>query len=231
MDSKIHILSTRKLDEELLRVAAAKNIEIDVYPYIAIHPKKDEATVAEIATVAKRKCIVVFTSRNAVDVVTNVLPFVPDWQIATIGGATRSAVASFFGEEKIILAAATGKELMEKLVTLQPSIPIVFFAGNRRLDTIPIGVQDAELAFEEIIVYDTINTPRQETEVYSGILFMSPSAVESFFSCNQIQEEVVLFAIGETTATSIRQKVSNKIIISGFHSPQQLVQKIIDYYS
>ncbi len=230
MAAKTHILSTRNLEERLVQAAAAKDIQIDVYSYIAIESRKDEATLAAIKTAAAKKAIIVFTSRNAVEAVTNVVSFIPDWQIATLGGATRSAAAAFFSEEKIILAASTGKELLQQLVALGSAIPVLFFAGNRRLDTIPMGVQEAGIDFEEIIVYDTVDTPRRETKTYNSILFMSPSAVESFFSCNRIEEAVVLFAIGETTATTIRQHVPNKIIISGVHSPQQLVQKIIDYY-
>lgn len=58
---------------------------------------------------------------------------------------------------------------------------IVFFCGNKRLQTIPEKLANNGIAVEEVIVYETIETAANIKKQYDGILFYSPSAVQSFF--------------------------------------------------
>jgi uroporphyrinogen-III synthase len=62
-------------------------------------------------------------------------------------------------------------------------------------------------------------------------LFFSSSAVESFFSANYINNNLIFFAIGNTTANTIRQKTNNKVIISEQPGKEALVRKMITYFN
>jgi uroporphyrinogen-III synthase len=69
-------------------------------------------------------------------------------------------------------------------------------------------------------------------KVYDGILFFSPSAVESFFSKNKLPEQTVLFAIGNTTAKTIhRRYCNNRIMISDQPGKDELIEQAIEYFS
>ena len=84
---------------------------------------------------------------------------------------------------------------------------------------------------EEVIIYETLETPFTIKSSYSAILFFSPSAVHSFFSANSVEESTILFAIGNTTAATIKQFSNNTIITSDFPAQDQLMDKAIDYFN
>jgi uroporphyrinogen-III synthase len=65
---------------------------------------------------------------------------------------------------------------------------------------------------------------------YQGILFFSPSAVTSFFSKNTIDRQTILFAIGETTAGTLRMYTDNTIITGSEPAQENLVNAMILYY-
>lgn len=231
MANKKIILSTRGLDPALLQQLQVAGLGTDAVAFIQIVYRNDAATMDAIKQCAAKEAIIIFTSRHAVEAVTTCLPFVPGWEIACIGGATRQAVASFFGEEKIILAAGTGNELAKKLQELKPVKPVIFFAGNLRMDAIPAGLQEAAIAIEEITVYETKLVPQVLQKEYDAVIFFSPSAVESFFIANKLKPDAVIFTIGETTAAAVRQKTNNKIVVSEKHDAAYLIRKLIDYYT
>jgi uroporphyrinogen-III synthase len=80
-------------------------------------------------------------------------------------------------------------------------------------------------------VYSTTQTPIELTAKYDGILFFSPSAVDSFFSINHVDEITYLFAIGLTTAKTIQQYNKNNIIISPTPSKENIVKQIITHFN
>ncbi|MES1223753.1 MAG: hypothetical protein ABUT20_50120, partial [Bacteroidota bacterium] len=58
----------------------------------------------------------------------------------------------------------------------------------------------------------------------------SPSAVNSFFSVNKIDNKTILFAIGKTTAGEIKKFAVNKIIIADAPSKELLAEQAIKYF-
>ena len=82
----------------------------------------------------------------------------------------------------------------------------------------------------EIIVYETVETPVTAIENIDGILFFSPSAVNSFFSVNQLNANTVCFAIGNTTAEAIAGFTGNKIITSEYTSQEMMLASLIKTY-
>ena len=84
---------------------------------------------------------------------------------------------------------------------------------------------------KEITVYKTIKQSVPLEDGYDGILFYSPSAVESFFESNQLNESVIVFAIGKTTAETVRNYVNNDIILTDLPGKENLVKTMIEYYN
>jgi uroporphyrinogen-III synthase len=185
---------------------------------------------AFIQALAQQKVLVLFTSAQAVEAVKNCLPdIVPDWQICCISGATRKAVASFLGEEKILASANDAIDLLKEMASVSAQ-DVVFFCGNKRLDTLPENLIARGFQLTEIEVYETKLTAPKLQEEYDGILFFSPSGVESYLIENRIPAEATLFSIGKTTAGFLANQANNEIIIAAQPDKNILVQTLIEFY-
>jgi uroporphyrinogen-III synthase len=227
------ILSTRELDTALIEKAAYQNITIDSLSFIEIKKFLSEENHKQIEILSKQQTAVVFTSQNAVEIVVDALPKdqeIPPWKIYCLGGASFTLVKKYWPYDNIRFTAKNAAELAEKIVA-DIITEIKFFCGNKRREELPQLLAKENVRVTELVVYETIETPITTNVVYDGILFFSPSAVTSFFSNNQISSDVVLFAIGNTTANTIKQFAANHIIISEFPAKDQLVDKAIEFFS
>ena len=232
MENKIPILCTRPLSSLLLDEAAAAGIAIDEISFIETESILSVEVQQEIELASTEIAIVVFTSMNAVDAVTIFLDgHQPEWSIYSIGTATARLVAAYFGEEKITGTANDASALAELIAEDRFTDEVIFFCGDQRRDELPDILRKNDIDVNEIVVYQTIATPHKIDKEYFGILFFSPSAVQSFFSKNKVADKTILFAIGNTTANEIKKYSSNKIIISDEPGKENLVTKMIEYFN
>jgi uroporphyrinogen-III synthase len=104
-----------------------------------------------------------------------------------------------------------------------------FFSGNLRRDTIPEAFKINEVIFEEVEVYQTLLTPHKINSPVDGILFFSPSAVQSYVKENIISNEVC-FCIGTTTANEI-EKTTNKFVIANQPTVENVIIQTINYFN
>ena len=167
---------------------------------------------------------------NAVEAVNEYLLSKPEWNIFSIGQTTKELISNFFGEERIVATADDANSLADTIIEKGVK-EIVFFCGDQRRDELPEKLKAENIKVEEIMVYRTIATAKRVSKHYDGILFFSPSAVDSFFTANTIERNVILFAIGNTTAYAIKQKVNNKIVVTEQPGKEALVKKMLDYFS
>lgn len=230
--SSIQILCTRPLPSSLIEEAALSGIEIEEQPFIETESILSVEVQQEIELVSTEVATVVFTSMNAVDAVTIFLDgHQPEWTIYSIGTATARLVKEYFGEERIAGTASDGAALAELIAEDRFTDEVVFFCGDQRRDELPDILKQHNIEVNEIVVYQTIEVPHKISKSYHGILFFSPSAVRSFFKINKLQEKTIAFAIGNTTANEINKFSSNKIIISDEPGKENLVQKVIEYFT
>jgi uroporphyrinogen-III synthase len=241
--NKITILSTRSLDDELIRDAEAKGVSVEVIPFIKTEPISSVEVQQEIESALLETATVVFTSANAVEaVVAELHEQNPElisvrWEIFCIGHATQQLIEKNFGSELIAGTADNAEELAEIIAEKATSDEVIFFCGDRRRDELPGILREKDIEVTEIVVYETELIPYKIKKKYDGILFFSPSAVQSFFQKNKLDDQAVLFAIGNTTANEIRKYLSagqanavNKIIISDEPVKEMLVEKAIGYF-
>jgi uroporphyrinogen-III synthase len=191
---------------------------------------------AEVRELAVRPLVVVFTSVNAVEAVKEGLVGVtPRWKIYCTGGATREAVADFFGEPAIAGTADSAGSLAElirgEMGGSEGAREVFFFCGDLRREELPSDLSRAGFIVNERIVYRTLLTPHKTERVYDGIAFFSPSAVESYFSVNTVAAGTVLFAIGYSTAATIKTRCSNPVVIGDLPEKDALIRKMIGYFS
>jgi uroporphyrinogen-III synthase len=232
MKDNISILSTRPIDGALIEKAAYQNITIDTLTFIEVEKSVTDEVAQQIALLSKQQTTIVFTSMNAVEIVVDAIPaeaVMPDWKIYCIGGATFTLVKKYWPYNSLQYTAKNATELAEKIIADNLS-KVTFFCGNKRREELPELLRKENIAVDELVVYETIETPVKIDKVYDGILFFSPSAVTSFFSDNKISQDTTLFAIGKTTANTIKEFCDNNIIISEFPAKDQLVDKAVEYY-
>ena len=84
---------------------------------------------------------------------------------------------------------------------------------------------------KEIIVYQTTAIQHRIQKTFEGILFFSPSGVESFFSSNQLTQKTILFAIGNTTAKEIKKYSNNQIVISDEPGKENLARRMMEFFN
>lgn len=113
------------------------------------------------------------------------------------------------------VVAYTGyaEDLAEIITLVYGNNKYTFFSGNLRRDTLPEMMKEAEVVFNEITVYETILIPKKIDSKPDGILFFSPSGVESYLKENKISKEIA-FCIGNTTAEAANQSGIKNIIIA-----------------
>ena len=230
--NRINILCTRPLGSFLINEVKEQGIQIDELPFIRTEPIQSIEVQQEIEQAFLLTVPVVFTSMNAVEAVAYYQEDnQPEWDIYCIGNTTAKLVSKYFGEHRIAGTANDAESLAELIVEVGVEDEVIFFCGDQRRDKLPKMLREHDIEVDEITVYQTIALPHQIEKVYNGILFFSPSAVESFFKKNKLPQSTILFAIGNTTAAEIRKHTRNKILISDEPGKENLVRKMIDYFA
>lgn len=228
--NKHQILSTAVLNKQLIDVAASHGIAIDEISFVETKKIADQNLENKIEILTKQNIVAVFTSMNAVDAVVKHLDQAPSWKIYCIGHTTKDLVEKKFGKNSVVGIADNAEQLAE-LIILDNIKQVIFFCGDKRRNELPAKLKRHNIFVEELIVYTTTETPVLLTKRYDGILFLSPSAVHSFFSINKVDEVTQLFAIGPTTATAIQQYNKNNIIICNSPAKENLVMQAVAYFS
>jgi uroporphyrinogen-III synthase len=231
LKNKIQILSTGPVAEELIKEAAENYIIIDEISFITTEDIDDIAIEKKIRELSNQKITVVFTSTNAVNAVARFISKQPGWKIFCIGSTTKTLVKKFFGEGAVA-EFAENAESLSKLILQNSSIQnITFFCGDKRRDELPGNLNKGGIVVDEIVVYKTIETPTVLTKQYDGILFFSPSAVQSFFSKNSINKNAKIFVIGSTTANAVKLFSQQPVIIAETPGKKNLVNLAINHFS
>ena len=232
-ETNIRILTTRPLAETAMEKARAKNVEIDVASFIETKNIIEPVLAEKICRLASRDISAVFTSMNAAEAIIECLEvngIVPDWTIYSLGGITHTILENYFGESEIIAEATNAAELAEAIIEDEAE-EVYFFCGNQRRDELSAILNEEDIKVNEVVVYETIETPVRIGKKYNAILFFSPSAVKSFFSINNIDDDTVLFAIGSTTAKALKQSSANKVLVGAVPNKEHLAESAIDYFT
>lgn len=228
----IHILCTRPVEKTQVEKAKQKGISLESFSFIETEAIQNIEIQQEIEWASVEETTVVFTSMNAVESVTAMLDgFVPSWSIYCMGHKTKQLVTEYFGEQAITGTADNASELANKIIENEEPEDVIFFCGNQRREELPVKLRAHHVNVNEIVVYETIQIEHTIDKVYDGILFFSPSAVESFFRKNTLSEKTVAFAIGNTTATTIHRYCPNKIMISEQPGKDELIEQAMEYFS
>jgi len=135
---KATILSTRPIDEALVKEAKSKAILIDTISFIETEAIDSIDVYEEIGNALLESVTVVFTSMNAVEAVgAHLHDYTPDWKIYCIGNTTKKLVVEYFGEDLIAGTATGATELAEKIIEDDITNEVIFFCGDKA--AVPLG--------------------------------------------------------------------------------------------
>jgi len=219
LEKSIRIVSTKKLksnQKQFLLNAGFRLVEADFIQIISHKINK-----------ASNYNFLIFTSQNAVlSVLENENhPILKNKISFCVGIKTRQLLEEngFQVEQSFDYA----EELVEYLLKYHSDKKFTFFSGNLRRDTIPNAFQKNNIIFEEIEVYQTVLTPHKMDNQVDGILFFSPSAVQSYVMENAITNEIC-FCIGTTTAAEL---TTNNKVIANQPTVENVIIQCINYFN
>lgn len=201
IEKEFSIYSTKKFSE-LQKKLLPNNVKVEDSDFIKIRFNRIAPKVVknEIENV-------IITSKNGVESLAN--SFTSDElkfkNIYCVGRRTKKLIEQKIGSvaksernaEK--LAAYLSKEIKGQEVT--------YFCSDLRLDTLPNVLKENGITVNEVEAYKTMYSPSSVDEKVNGVLFYSPSTVESYMQKNKADK--VAFCIGESTAKEARKHFEN----------------------
>ena len=226
---KQYILTTRPVSKSIVDEAALQNIIIEELSFIETTPLVDEDVIEKIKTYASIKASVVFTSMNAVEAVAAQIKTPVNWRVYCMGNTTKKLIAEKFSSAEIAGIGDNAESLAQEVIDDEIK-EVIFFCGNIRREELPNKLRSNRVAVNEVVVYGTTEIQNTITKVYDGILFFSPSAVNSFFKNNKVAQQTKLFAIGNTTKETIRKYADNKIIVAQTADKNELAKQAVKYF-
>lgn len=216
MNATAKILSTKKLtiaQKELVLNAGLSFVEYD-----AIKINLEEVFGDREIENA------IFTSKNAVRAVQD-----SGYDIKKcfcVGTTTKNVLVE--NGQNVVETAQNASELAEIIVKKYKSDSFLFFCGNLRRDELPHILQQHNISLEEQVVYTTNLNTKKFSHNFDGVLFFSPSTVQSYISENSLDEGVA-FCIGNTTASEVR-KHSDTIIIANKPTVANVIVQAVKYF-
>ncbi len=132
---------------------------------------------------------------------------------------------------KVAVYMDYASELAEIITLIYNKESYTFLSGNLRMETLPNALKSAGITFNEIEVYQTTLAPFKisEQEKFDGIMFFSPSGVESYLTNNKIKKEIC-FCIGTTTAKALELKKIKNIEIAEIPTIDEVIVAVLEYY-
>lgn len=210
------ILSTKMLTSSQKAILTAANITVVEYDAINI-----ELLSPDIKTDFKN---IIFTSQNTVKAFLEIIgpqnAQKNSYRAYCVGEKTKSLLG--INGINVVETAHYGAELAKILVENYPNVTFLFLCGDKRRHEIPSYLKQHKVAFKEHTVYK--NTPYHHTFAtdFDGIMFFSPSGIESFIARNNLRNSIA-FCIGTTTAAEAQKHTKNIVVA---HKPT--IESVLD---
>ena len=171
---------------------------------------------------------VIITSQNGVEALLN--SFTKEQlnfkNIFCVGRRTKKLIEKRIGS--VVHAAKNAAKLAEYLATELKNKEATYFCSDLRLDVLPSYLKEKGILLNEVEVYKTMLSPVKIHEDISGVLFFSPSGIESYLEVNDTNK--IAFCIGETTAVQAR-KYFETVQVANLPSVENLLESLNTYFS
>jgi len=170
---------------------------------------------------------VIITSQNAVEsLLTNFsAPELQFTNIYCVGRRTKRMVEKRIG--KVTHTEPSAKKLAEYLVEFIDGTEVTYFCSDLRLDDLPNTLTENNITVNEVEAYQTKFDADKIEGNLDGIMFYSPSTVESFLKQNKANG--IAFCIGETTA-KVAQQYFDDVRISKVPTVESVIELVNEHY-
>ncbi|MBP2834162.1 uroporphyrinogen-III synthase [Aquimarina sp. U1-2] len=211
------VLASKKLlqsQKELLLNAGIGLVEYDAI-------KIELLDISGIRSIQKNA---IFTSKNAVRSIQN-----SEFRIQNcfcVGSNTKKLLEE--NGYKVAEIAQNASDLAEIIIKKYKTESFSFFCGNLRRNELPELLSQHKVHFTEHIVYNTHLNTRKFDRSFDGILFFSPSAVQSYVTENAMGDSIA-FCIGNTTASEAK-KYTKKVIVANKPTVENVIVRAVKYY-
>ncbi|MEE9407992.1 MAG: hydroxymethylbilane synthase [Polaribacter sp.] len=216
------VFSTKKLSE-LQKETLSPAIGIKDSDFIKIRFNRIPAKVMR-----NQHENVIITSQNGVEALLN--SFTKDEMdfknIYCVGRRTKKLIENRIG--KVAHVSKNALKLAEYISKETEIKEVTYFCSNLRLDVLPGYLQANDIVENEVEVYKTMLSPVKMDDTISGVLFYSPSGIESYLEENNTDK--VAFCIGETTAVEAR-KHFNDVEVANMPDVESVLELVNMYYS
>ncbi|EZH72475.1 uroporphyrinogen-III synthase [Aquimarina atlantica] len=217
MNTSPTILSTKKLSaaqKELLL-----NTGLGFVEYEAITIELLEITVKHTIQNA------IFTSKNAVKAIKSVGMIISN--CFCVGDNTKKLLEE--NGLNVVETAQNASDLAKIIIKKYKNDSFLFFCGNLRRDELPDLLKQNNVEVKEQIVYKTQLKSNKFTRSFDGILFFSPSGIQSYTSENKIGKSIS-FCIGNTTASEAKKHTDN-IIVANKPTVENVIVQAVKHFT
>tara|TARA_R110002074_G_scaffold50274_9_gene127948 strand:- start:1313 stop:2893 length:1581 start_codon:yes stop_codon:yes gene_type:complete len=170
---------------------------------------------------------VIITSKNAVEaLLTNFSVSELQFKnIYCVGRRTKRLVEKRIG--KVTHTEPNAKKLAEYLVEFIDGTEVTYFCSDLRLDDLPNILTENHIKVNEVEAYQTkFDADKVESNI-DGVMFYSPSTVESFLKQNKANG--IAFCIGETTAKVAKQHFED-VRIAKVPTVESVIELVNEHY-
>jgi len=231
-DGRPIILSTRLLPEPLAQKLEDSGVQLLQHDFIEVEHIFDAESFQKYLNNPDSQARV-FTSKNAVYSLQNLfsqgrIEIAPKKNFTV--GIRATEMLSELGIETN--ARAGNAISLAQIIARNRDIKSVdFFCGNKSLDDLPEYLESKGVQVHKEVVYNTeLVNQNLDTSDVDGMIFLSPTAVYSFFKKNEIDVNVPCFCIGATTSEAIHLRCNNPRVPSNDPSLESVIDKVIEHF-
>ncbi|MBK5279906.1 MAG: uroporphyrinogen-III synthase [Bacteroidia bacterium] len=226
MNADIHIVSTKVLSPELIQYMESVGLTVTQADFI----RKTILIPDNIDRLSLHPAIVL-TSKTAVhawmEIVKCLKLDVKQYPVYCLALATKTLCIQY--GLRIAGVATDAYSLADEILKDKSVTAVTFVCGNLRRDELPDKLKEKGIMVHEIEAYQTEQSPVKIEQAYKGVLFFSPSAVDSFLSLNPTKS-IACFCLGNTTGNHAREFGFAEVHVAEAHTPEALVKKVIQHF-
>lgn len=218
----IQVFSTRNLSE--VQRQRFKNVAVESTDFLKI-------SFNRIAKPILKSPIenVIITSQNAVEAI---LASVPKEElqfknIYCVGRRTKRLIEQKIG--KVKHSENYAKSLAAYLVEFVDGTEVTHFCSDIRLDELSNTLEKNHIKVNEVEAYKTILDSEKIDPNIEGIMFYSPSTVESYLINNSAQGKIA-YCIGDTTAAEA-EKYFKEVLVAKIPTVESVIDLVNEHYA
>ncbi|MGB5553435.1 MAG: hydroxymethylbilane synthase [Flavobacteriaceae bacterium] len=215
------VFSTKKLTPDQSQLFK-NGLRVKSDDFLKISPNRISA-----AQLKKEMDNVIITSQNAVEaILSNVsaknLKFK---KIYCVGRKTKRLIERKIGP--VTHQEKNAKKLAEYLVDYMEGLEATYFCSNLRMEDLPNILTENHIKVTEIEAYETKISASKIDDSVEGVLFFSPSTIESYLQINKADK--IAYCIGDTTATEARKHFKD-VRVAKIPDTESLIELVNENY-